>query len=479
MAKILKVGDTIMSQKGVTIKVTKLISAKGGQGYVYAVDYGGTSKVLKWYKAGFLDNLRAKRLVEGDNGETRTVRAEASGKVDPAKLFPGERVAGAAIDAFYNNLVTNSRHAPPSKVYVWPQDVTVWLGGAEDSFGYIMDFIDMSTYVELTDYFLFRKRYADRGVMLTACLNIVDAFEKLHVNGYSYQDLNNGNIFVKADTGEVLIADNDNITPNRKNLGVAGKDRYMAPEIVDPSRVGKKVVLPDRKTDAFSLAIILFRMMMGGQHPLEGVYSENNDEKTVYGSDPVFIFDPTDKRNAPVPEKHKNVMVMWPQYPEYIHKMFLAFFGKQALSNPQSRPVEAILIDTLVRLRGEMVDCPKCKEAPVFLNTQGAVQCPKCKTPLTVPCKIKFPGAIIPIVPGITVYKCQFDRTCKEFNAPAFKFIMSKDRTKMGFGNMMKDTTWVVTYPDGTRRDVPYGQVADFKVGMKIAIGPLVGEVLK
>ncbi len=479
MAKILTVGDTIMSQKGVSIKVTKLISAKGGQGYVYAVDYGGVSKVLKWYKAPYLDTLRAKRLIEGDNGETRTARVGADGKVDPSKIFAGERVAGVAIDAFYNNLVTNSRHAPPSKVYVWPQDVTVWVSGSQDSFGYIMDFIDMSTYVELTEYFLFRKRFADRRVMLTACLNIVDAFEKLHIQGYSYQDLNNGNIFVKADTGEVLIADNDNITPNRKNLGVAGKDRYMAPEIVYPARVGKEVVLPDRKTDAFSLAIILFRMMMGGQHPLEGVYSENNDEKTVYGKDPVFLFDPADKRNAPVPEKHKNALVMWPQYPEYIHKMFYAFFSNQGLKNPAARPVEAILIDTLVRLRGEMVDCPKCKDALVFLSTQGSVQCPKCKAPLTVPCKIKFPGAIIPIVPNITVYQCQFDRTCKDFGVPAIKFIMSKDRTKMGFGNMMRDTTWAVTYSDGTRKDISYGQVAEFQVGMKITIGPLVGEVLK
>ena len=44
---------------------------------------------------------------------------------------------------------------------------------------------------------------------------------------------------------------------------------------------------------------------------------------------------------------------------------------------------------------------------------------------------------------------------------------------------MMKDTPWVVTYPDGTRKDVSYGQVAEFKMGMKIAIGAIIGEIIK
>ncbi len=462
MGKVLKVGDSIVSKKGVTIKITKLISAKGGQGLVYGVDYGGTPRVLKWYKNTYLNGLRNKQIRCNANGEVKKM-------TEPDEK--GDTTISAA-EAFYNNLCANSKNAPPTKHFVWPQDVTVWHSGSQDSYGYIMDFIDMNTYIELTDYFLFKARFKDRGAMLTACLNIIQAFEKLHVRGLSYQDLNNGNIFIKSDTGEVLIADNDNITPNGMNLGVGGKDRYMAPEVV----MGHA---PDKMTDRFSLAIILFRIMMAGQHPLEGVYSENNDEKTVYGKDPVFLFDPTDNRNAPVPQKHKNVLVMWPQYPEYIHKMFLAFFGKQGLTNPASRPVEALLIDTIVRLRGEMVDCPKCKEAPVFLSTKGSVQCPKCKATLTVPCKIKFPGTIIPIVPGTVVYKCQFDRTCQEFDVPAFKFMVNTAKKMYGFGNMMKDTPWVVSYPDGTRKDVSYGQVAEFKMGMKIGIGAIIGEIIK
>ena len=43
---ILKVGDTIYSSKGIEIKIESLLSAKGGQGYVYCVNYGGSRKRL-------------------------------------------------------------------------------------------------------------------------------------------------------------------------------------------------------------------------------------------------------------------------------------------------------------------------------------------------------------------------------------------------------------------------------------------------
>ena len=71
MGKVLKVGDSIVSKKGVTIKITKLISAKGGQGLVYGVDYGGTPRVLKWYKNTYLNGLRNKQIRCNANGEVK------------------------------------------------------------------------------------------------------------------------------------------------------------------------------------------------------------------------------------------------------------------------------------------------------------------------------------------------------------------------------------------------------------------------
>ena len=53
----------------------------------------------------------------------------------------------------------------------------------------------------------------------------------------------------------MLICDNDNVAPYGDNLGIAGKCRYMAPEVV----LGKK--RPDLHTDRFSLAVVLYLLL--------------------------------------------------------------------------------------------------------------------------------------------------------------------------------------------------------------------------
>ena len=480
---LLKVGDTIRSSMGIEIKIESLLSGKGGQGYVYCVNYGGSRKILKWYKSSYLESLRQKRVRCDWQGRVKKIK-------EPDKSDDKEI---STLEAFYNNLSFNAKNKPSNigRAFVWPIDVTNWHAGSQSSFGYIMDIIDTKTYKELTDYYTFNARFASRHTMLTCCLNIVEEFRKLHLNGLSYQDLNDGNIYTNPNTGEIYIADNDNVTPNEVNLGVGGKDRYMAPEIV----LGNA---PDKYSDRFSMALILFRIMMGGQHPFEGKYSEENSEKIVYGKDPVFIFDDTDKRNAPVPTKHKNVMMMWPQYPEYIKTLFKRTFKTKIVdsgivkknpktgelihiftdANCETRPLEEEWIRALIRLRGEMVDCPKCKKTPVFLDVKNVVTCPNCKAQLSVPCKVKCGNMVIPIVPGDIIYRCQIDMTYREFNKGIMKLLVNSTDRRMGFGNMSEDT-WRIDYPDGTTATIPPRSVAEFKLGMKIHIGAHCLEITK
>lgn len=480
---LLKVGDTIRSSRGIEIKVESLTSGKGGQGYVYYVNYGGSRKILKWYKSSYLKSMRQK-----------TVRCDWQGRVKKVKEPKNndDKEINTLV-AFYNNLSYNAKNKPNNlgDAFVWPIDVTNWHEGSDSSFGYIMDVIDTKTYKELTDYYTFNTRFASRHTMLTCCLNIVEAFRKLHLNGLSYQDLNDGNIYCNPNTGDIYIADNDNVTPNEVNLGVGGKDRYMAPEIV----LGDA---PDKYSDRFSMALILFRIMMGGQHPFEGKYSEEEkSDKKVYGKDPVFIFDDEDKRNAPVPEKHKNVMIMWPQYPEYIKTLFKRTFkpkvvkigeyvdpisGKRKeifdVTNRETRPLEEEWIRALIKLRGEMVDCPKCQKTPVFLDVKDVVTCPNCKARLTVPCKVKCGNMVIPIVPGGIIYRCQIDMTYREFNKGIMKLLVNSKDRKMEFVNM-SEFTWRVDYPDGTTLTVSPKSVAKLKLGMKIHIGIHCLEITK
>ena len=230
-----KVNLTIGSQATVIKEL-----GRGGQGIVYLVDLDGQQMALKWY-------------------------------LNP----PDER--------FYKNLERNIRQGAPSGAFIWPEYLTLQENG---SYGYIMK-LRPSDYFEFGNYLLARKNFKSLNAMLAAAMKICNGFMMLHRFGYSYQDLNDGNFFIRPTDGDVLICDNDNVMPQGEKSGIMGKARYMAPEIVAGG-------IPDKYSDRFSLSVILF-MLFFANHPFEGAKvvacpcMTEAFEKRFYGSEALFI----------------------------------------------------------------------------------------------------------------------------------------------------------------------------------------------
>src|SRR5260370_10356777 len=86
---------------------------------------------------------------------------------------------------------------------------------------------------------------------------------KLDAAGLCYRDINFGNVFFNPDTGDIRIADTDNVDVNLKVGSIKGTPGFMAPE------VAKNLVQPNAMSDRFSLAVLLFYIFMLG-HPLKG-----------------------------------------------------------------------------------------------------------------------------------------------------------------------------------------------------------------
>ncbi len=104
----------------------------------------------------------------------------------------------------------------------------------------------------------------DLEILLKACIGICDGFHQVHAGGFSYKDISDANIVINPDNGKILILDNDNITPNLQSGGVKGTPKFMAPELVSG-----QINRPCRTTDLYSLAVLLFELLMV-EHPLEG-----------------------------------------------------------------------------------------------------------------------------------------------------------------------------------------------------------------
>ena len=216
-----KKGQTI-SSNGKNYKILDLLGA-GGQGEVYLALSEGQKYALKVY----IDDP------------------------DPDFCF---------------NLKNNIDKGSPSKNFIWPRAIVE----GDNYFGYVMDLRPQS-YVSFVSYLTGKNKFRDTSTLLTWCIELCLSFKRLHEKGYSYQDLNDGSFFLDPDTGELLICDNDNVTADKKSLGVLGKMRYMAPEIVrgDTDPRTKERQMPDVHSDRFSLAVILFMALCLG-NPYEG-----------------------------------------------------------------------------------------------------------------------------------------------------------------------------------------------------------------
>lgn len=204
-------------------------------------------------------------------------------------------------------------------------------------------------YKDFAKFLRAKESFASITAMVNAALHITAGFRAFHKKGYSYRDLNDGNFFINPKNGDVLICDNDNVSEYGKNSGIAGKARYMAPEIV----VGK--TKPGIHTDRFSLSIVLF-LLWTNSHPLEGkngypVCMDAAHEKKIYGTNPVFIFDPSDDSNQPVQGLNKGAIKDWPLLPEYLRQEFIKAFSKEVLlDNPEERIIEQEWLRLFIRM---------------------------------------------------------------------------------------------------------------------------------
>lgn len=305
----LKAGTILTSGSSNQYQVVSLLGA-GGQGEVYDVVCNGKHFALKWYF---------------------------------------KHMATQEQKAILDNLIARGA---PDDCFLWPQDLIFKSVG--ESFGYIMP-LRPKNYKSIVDMM---KRRAEPSfyALCRAAYNLTNGYEKLHAMGFSYRDISFGNLFFDPDNGDVLICDNDNVSANGVDTGsVYGTPRFMAPEIV----VGK--AKPSRNTDLFSLAVLLFYMFMMG-HPLEGKLEANikcmdiHAMNKLYGTDPVFVFDPNNKSNRPVRGYQDNVLIYWDLYPQSIKDLFTQSFTV-GLTTPGKRVTEKKWMETFANLMCGMTTC--------------------------------------------------------------------------------------------------------------------------
>jgi DNA-binding helix-hairpin-helix protein with protein kinase domain len=439
MLGILKPQQAIRTEfSGMTCVVEDPLGG-GSQGEVYRANLGGKTVALKWYF--------------------------------PASATPDQRIA----------LEMLVKRGAPNDKFLWPME----LASAEgvSGFGYIMPLRE-PRYKGIVDLMKRRVEPSFR-TLATAGLDLSHSFLQLHAKGLCYRDISFGNVFFDPNSGDILICDNDNVAADGEAKGgVLGTPRFIAPEVV------RGEALPSTRTDLFSLAVLLFYMLIM-HHPLEGKKEaairclDLPAMTKIYGTEPLFIFDPNDDSNRPVPGYHDNALVFWSIYPQFLCDLFIKSFT-DGIRDPQNGRVgEGQWRAAMVRLRDSIVYCPHCGTENFYDTAQkgspgAAPACwqVQCKRDIQLPAHIRLEKQIVMLNRDAQLFPHHVDdRRMYDFSQPVAAVTQHPTDPRIWGLKNMSGEKWVITTNDGKIREVESGRSVTLAVGTKINFGKVEGVI--
>ena len=439
MQQLLECDQVVHTVAGQAPCTVKRYLGGGTQGEVYVADLAGNDLALKWYFPNYL-------------------------QIDKSLRYRLEMAI---------------KRGAPSEKFLWPLDIVN--AGTDDAFGYVMRLRE-PRFKSLND--LMRGVLDPRfGALATAGFELANAYFLLHSEGLCYRDINFGNVAFDPTDGDICVCDNDNVGVSEEPTSIGGTLRFMAPEIV------RGEALPNTQTDLFSLAVLLFHVFMM-HHPLEGRHEyeihslDASAMKKLYGDEPLFIFDPEDRGNAPVSGYHETVLSYWPIYPKFLQELFVKAFTK-GLRDPQGgRVVEGEWRTAMVRLRDSIMYCGHCNAENFYdLETAEALTkvgqlCWRCHKNVQLPPRIRIERNIVMLNRDSRLYFHHVDSSRRfDFSRAVAAMAQNPQNPSIWGLNNLGDSGWVATFPDATMRHIEPGRSVALARGLRINFGKAEGEI--
>ncbi len=427
------------------------------------------------HQSGVLSNQYTVEQFLSTEGQLTFYRAEMGGQEAtlrwffPAQATPENR---AALEALL-------RQGPPSSAFLWPAKLVE--SADVPGFGYLMA-VRAPRFKSLDELI---KRWVDPtfNVLTTTLLGIVDAFMALHLKGLCFSDISPRNFSFDPTTGEICIAYADNVvTSGAAGIAAPQELRFMAPEIV------RGEATPGQSSDLYSLAVLLFYILMV-HHPLEGERSTTSPTldraavQRIYGTDPVFIFDPSNASNRPVPGYHVHVNDYWPIYPQSIRDMFIRAFTTGIADSYGGRIRESEWRKALVALRDTIIYCAQCGsenfyDLAVLKSTGTPGVCWSCQTPLSLPPRLRVGDEVTMLNYNTRLYVHHVDPDrLYDFSQIVAEVTQHPQNPGIWGLKNLGSEKWVITTDDGTIKDVMPGRSLTLSAGVKINFGKKEGEI--
>jgi len=281
--------------------------------------------------------------------------------------------------------LTYMRNNPPSQSIMnqiaWPIDIL------RDAYGKFVGFTmpKLSIDADLKSVYVYPEKpdlpisYEHRVIL---ALNICIVIAEVHKAGYVFGDFNPLNIGVNLTTGHVAFMDTDSYHITDRSSGKVYRcgvclDGYVAPELILQCKGTdfSNAPLPTftQETDRFALAIHIYKLLMNGYTPFNGI-KEGASASTAspgVGNFAIerdnYCFKPG---NKPQSVATPDMSSLSPDIQYLFKKTFI-----NGVNNPSQRATAEEWLDALKEYKNELV---QCKQNPRHFYYRSNAQCPYC-----------------------------------------------------------------------------------------------------
>jgi serine/threonine protein kinase len=213
----------------------------------------------------------------------------------------------------------------------------------------------------------------DRRYLHHTARNLATAVSALHQGGYVIGDLNESNVLVRTSALVSLIdTDSFQVQETKGSRTVTHACPVAKPEYTPPELQGKPLasIVRTPEQDAFGLGVLIFQILMEGNHPFRAQWLGKGDPPPVEERIAIGAFPYTSTPGVPVsPPKHApGLDWLHPALTELILRCFVD--GHQ---DPHLRPTAAAWVKAIGEAEACLVQCPNRH----FYSSHLAA-CPDC-----------------------------------------------------------------------------------------------------
>ncbi len=242
--------------------------------------------------------------------------------------------------------------------------------------GYLMPFIKQA--VPVLVVFNPRRRAEtlaqfDRRYLHRAARNLATAIGALHSSGYVIGDLNESNVLVTSSALVTLIdTDSFQVQESRRSKVVTYACPVAKPEYTPPELQGMLLssTLRSPEQDAFSLGVLIFQLLMEGNHPFRAQWLGKGDPPPIEERIAKGGFPYTSSPGLPVrpPVHSPDFGMLHPEISELLRRCFI-----DGHRDPHLRPDASAWEWAITEAEKALVQCPKGHFYSDHLQT-----CPVC-----------------------------------------------------------------------------------------------------